>query len=94
MAASGPWDSPRAGGGRGRGRALSASSGRCHRRGAAFLPAQALALQRNAPAALHSRHFGSRALVGDRIGGDTGGGRVRKWGRGGQERPWSGQEVL
>lgn len=62
--------------------------GRRHRRQVALLPAQARAPQRNAPAALCSRHSGSPAAQGDAVGGDTGDGRVRKWGRGGQERAW------
>lgn len=69
-------------------RARSEGCGRCHPRRLPFLPAQAQARPQNAPAALRSRLSGSRAARGDAVGGDTGGGRVRKWGRGGRELSW------
>lgn len=46
----------------------------------------ARARRRNAPAGLRSLHSGSRSAWGDTVGGDTRGGRVRKWGRGSRER--------
>lgn len=63
------------------------------RRGVSFLPSQAPAPQRNAPTAPLSQHSGSLAACGDAVGGDTGGGWVRKWGRGGQERAPGGRGV-
>lgn len=73
---------------RGAERARTGGLGRRHRRRVAFLPRPAQARRRNAPAALRSRLSGSRAARGDAVDGDTGGGRVRKWGRDGRERPW------